>query len=107
MSLMKRLDLYRYLRRQKYIEVALKGLLTAEQSAICVKRAKMELENPALQSEDETLYASGQQIKIDENQNKEIVSHVGLKTSQKVVPQKDKPDLENAQKIHLSEQRPV
>jgi hypothetical protein len=48
MSLMKRLDLYRYLRRQKYIEVALKGLLTAEQSAICVKRAKMELENPAL-----------------------------------------------------------
>jgi hypothetical protein len=36
---------------------------------MCEKRAKMEFENPALQSEDETLYSSGQQIKIDENKN--------------------------------------
>jgi len=33
----------------------------------------MEFENPALQSEDETLYSSGQQIKIDENKNYETV----------------------------------
>lgn len=56
---MKRLDLSRFMRRQKYIEIALKGLLTAEQSAICAKRAKLEFENPALQSEDETTFVSG------------------------------------------------
>jgi hypothetical protein len=66
---------------------------------MCVKRAKMELENPALQSEDETLYSSGQQIKIDENKNKETVELQIKKPHPKVTPH----HTENSQKLQLSE----
>jgi hypothetical protein len=66
---------------------------------MCVKRAKMELENPALQSEDETLYSSGQQIQIDENKNNETVELPSKKPHQKVTPHQT----EHGQKLHLSE----
>lgn len=61
----KKLDLKRFLRRQKYFETALKGLLTASQAALCAKYAKQEFENANLQSEDETLFLSI--VKQDEN----------------------------------------
>ena len=47
----------------------------------------MELENPALQSEDETLYMSGLQILIDEKMKKEEFELPVSKTNKKSVTQ--------------------